>query len=147
MCGWAMRAGTDIPEGTWTGTFQIRPTGNSGRTERLAVNIYQEQLGRNTCSKSIHSKFTSSSSWHEIGVYDIPAMIDHIINATKQKKIFYIGHSQGGTSFFAMASELPEYQKKLVAAFTLAPAVFMSRTRHLLIRMLVPFQNNIKVEF
>lgn len=37
-----------------------------------------------------------SFSWHEIGYYDLPAMIDHILdNNTDFKKIFYVGHSQG----------------------------------------------------
>ncbi|CAD1473127.1 unnamed protein product, partial [Heterotrigona itama] len=66
--------------------------------------------------------------WHEIGIYDIPAMIDHITEQTKQEKIFLVTHSQGGTAFFVMASERPEYQEKIIAHSALAPAVFMSRT-------------------
>lgn len=36
-----------------------------------------------------------SFSWHEIGYYDLPACIDHILNATNHEKLFYIGYSQG----------------------------------------------------
>ncbi|XP_043524712.1 lipase 3-like, partial [Frieseomelitta varia] len=70
-----------------------------------------------------HLDFTPSDqkfwmfSWHEIGTYDIPAMIDHITEKTEQKKIFMISHSQGSTAFFVMASERPEYQEKIVASF------------------------------
>ncbi|KAF3419812.1 hypothetical protein E2986_13308, partial [Frieseomelitta varia] len=66
-----------------------------------------------------HLDFTPSDqkfwmfSWHEIGTYDIPAMIDHITEKTEQKKIFMISHSQGSTAFFVMASERPEYQEKI----------------------------------
>jgi predicted alpha/beta hydrolase len=33
-------------------------------------------------------------SWHEIGYYDLPAMIDYILLHTQQQQINYIGHSQ-----------------------------------------------------
>lgn len=66
---------------------------------------------------------------------------------TKQEKIFYVGHSQGGTSFFVMASERPEYQEKIVAVWTLAPAVFMSKSTNPIFRLLAPFANDLKVEF
>ncbi|KOC67730.1 Lipase 3 [Habropoda laboriosa] len=84
-----------------------------------------------------------SFSWHEIGVYDLPAMIDYALNHTKQKKLFYVGHSQGGTAFFVMASERPEYQQKIQASFNFAPAVFMSRAKNVLMRMLAPHVNNL----
>nr|XP_034185020.1 lipase 3-like [Osmia lignaria] len=83
-------------------------------------------------------------SWHEIGTYDVPAMIDYIIEKTKQEKIYYIGHSQGGTSFFVMASERPEYQKKIIASFNLAPAVFMGNSRNAFLRLLAPFASDLK---
>ena len=51
-------------------------------------------------------------------------MIDYILEKTGNKKIFYIGHSQGTTTFFAMASELPEYNKKIVSMHALAPVAF-----------------------
>ncbi|CAL7942702.1 unnamed protein product [Xylocopa violacea] len=96
-----------------------------------------------------HLDFTVSDhdywlfSWHEMGVYDIPAMIDHILDQTRQEKIFLVSHSQGSTAFFVMASERPEYQKKLVASFTLAPAVFMSRSRNAFFQILAPCANDI----
>lgn len=34
-------------------------------------------------------------SWHEIGIYDIPATIDYILEQTNQTKLSYVGHSQG----------------------------------------------------
>lgn len=36
-------------------------------------------------------------SYHELGMYDVPATIDYIINQTNCEQIFYIGHSQGTT--------------------------------------------------
>lgn len=64
-------------------------------------------------------------SWHEIGVIDIPAMIDYVLLATNQTQLFYIGHSQGSTSFFVMCSERPEYNAKIKMMHALAPVAFM----------------------
>ena len=63
-----------------------------------------------------------------MGKYDIPAMIDHIIETTQQEKIFYIGHSMGTTGFMVMANDRPEYQDKVHLANFLAP-VAVSWTR------------------
>lgn len=51
-------------------------------------------------------------------------MIDYALEKTGKKKLFYIGHSQGTTTFFAMASALPEYNEKIVSMHALAPVAF-----------------------
>ncbi|XP_017770541.1 PREDICTED: lipase 3-like [Nicrophorus vespilloides] len=66
-----------------------------------------------------------SFSWNEIGKYDLPAKIDYIINNTGHKKIFYIGHSQGTTSFWVMGSERPEYNDKIRLMAALGPVAYM----------------------
>ncbi|XP_031830114.1 lipase 3 [Nomia melanderi] len=83
-------------------------------------------------------------SWHEIGIYDLPAMIDHILEVSKQKKLMYVGHSQGGTAFLVMASERPEYQEKIEAAFPLAPASFMEKATNPALRILAPLVKDLK---
>ncbi|RZB40755.1 Abhydro lipase domain containing protein, partial [Asbolus verrucosus] len=65
-------------------------------------------------------------SWHEIGLYDVPAMVDYIITTTGQNKIFHVGHSQGTTAFYVMCSMKPEYNKKIRAHFSMAPVAFVS---------------------
>lgn len=54
-----------------------------------------------------------SFSWHEIGVLDLPAMIDYVLAETEQTKLQYIGHSQGTTAFFVMTAQHPEYNHKI----------------------------------
>lgn len=83
-------------------------------------------------------------SWHEMGMYDLPAMIDYALAKSKQEKLFFVSHSQGGTAFFVMASERPEYQEKIVAAFPLAPAVFMGNSKNPLFNILAPHASDIK---
>ncbi|XP_076237414.1 lipase 3 [Calliopsis andreniformis] len=83
-------------------------------------------------------------SWHEIGVFDIPAMIDVALKVSKKEKLMYIGHSQGSTSFFVMASLRSEYQEKVEAMFALAPPIYMGKMSHPVFRLLAPFANDIK---
>lgn len=51
-------------------------------------------------------------------------MIDYILAKTKKKQVFYIGHSQGTTEFFAMASARPEYNEKIALMSALAPVAY-----------------------
>lgn len=68
-------------------------------------------------------------SWHEMGIYDLPAVIDHILSITGEKKISYIGHSQGTTSFFVMMSEKPEYNDKILKFVAYAPLAFAAHIK------------------
>lgn len=52
-------------------------------------------------------------SWHEIGEIDNPTMIDFVLMKTNQTSLHYVGHSQGTTSFFVMASIHPEMNAKI----------------------------------
>ncbi|XP_055677535.1 lipase 3-like [Lutzomyia longipalpis] len=68
-------------------------------------------------------------SWHEIGVSDLPANIDYIVQHTGRSQIHYIGHSQGTTVFWVMASEVPQYNSRILSMQALAPAAYMHHTR------------------
>ena len=76
----------------------------------------------------VNTKQFWTFSWHEIGVYDLPAMIDHALKTTNKTKIFYVGHSQGTTVLTVLLSMLPEYNDIIIQAHFMAPAVFMSNT-------------------
>lgn len=97
-----------------------------------------------------HEKFSNSSksfwtfSWHEIGYYDLPVMIDYMLEVTGSSKTFYAGHSQGTTSLLVLLSTRPEYNAKIVEAHLMAPSAFrkkIPRLRTLMIglRFLVRF--------
>jgi len=68
-------------------------------------------------------------SWHEIGVFDLPAMIDYTLAQTRQSKLHYIGHSMGTTVYFVMISEIPSYNDRIISSQMLAPATYMHNTR------------------
>ncbi|KAI1306442.1 Lipase member M [Halotydeus destructor] len=59
----------------------------------------------------------------ELVQYDLPAMIDHIIETTGQPSIRYIGFSQGTTAMFGLLSEKPEYNAKLKPYIAMAPII------------------------
>ncbi|XP_075991236.1 lipase 3-like [Anticarsia gemmatalis] len=64
-------------------------------------------------------------SWHEMGVYDLPATITYIGEYTNDADIHYIGHSMGGTALLVLLSTIPEYNDRLKSAILLAPLGFM----------------------
>ncbi|KAI8438120.1 hypothetical protein MSG28_010748 [Choristoneura fumiferana] len=65
-------------------------------------------------------------SWEEIGMIDVPTMVDYALAQTGALKLHYIGHSQGGTSFLVMTSMKPEYNDKILTAHLLAGVGYMS---------------------
>ena len=67
--------------------------------------------------------------FEEMGVYDVPAMMEYITNATNQTHVNYVGHSEGNTQMFIGSSLLPTYFKGKVDLFVaLAPVVRLDNT-------------------
>ncbi|XP_044594619.1 lipase 1-like isoform X2 [Cotesia glomerata] len=63
-------------------------------------------------------------SYNEMGIYDLPAMIDYITSIVNDK-IIIIGHSQGTMQSFIMESERPEMTEKIKGLICLAPIAFL----------------------
>ncbi|KAK7069841.1 hypothetical protein SK128_009354 [Halocaridina rubra] len=64
-------------------------------------------------------------SWDEMALYDVPASIDYVLGVTGSDAIYYTGWSMGTTVFWAMLSELPEYNQKVKAMAGLAPVAYL----------------------
>ncbi|KDR15393.1 lipase 3-like [Zootermopsis nevadensis] len=111
----------------------------------LADKGYDVWIGnsRGNVYSSKHQTLTSKQklfwnfSWHEMGVYDLPAVIDYVLASTSQKDLYYIGHSMGNTMFFVLTSLKPEYNKKIHLMVALAPVVFMSYVKSELTKLAV----------
>ncbi|XP_023246170.1 lipase 3 isoform X2 [Copidosoma floridanum] len=92
-----------------------------------------------------HRKYTTKNrefwdfSWHEIGYYDLPAIIDYILEKTQQTSLHYVGYSQGTTTFYVMCSERPEYCEKVKSMVSMAPIAFLTNQRSPLIKFIVKF--------
>ncbi|KAE8750091.1 Lipase 3-like [Frankliniella occidentalis] len=74
-------------------------------------------------------------SFHEKGVYDVPATIDYILERTDHSDLMYIGHSMGTTAFFIMLSERPAYNVKVRSMSALAPVSYMTQVQSPLLRV------------
>ncbi|CAB3257938.1 unnamed protein product [Arctia plantaginis] len=101
--------------------------------------------GNKYCKKHVSKHPAVSDFWQysidEIALHDLPAMIDYALETTKQNKLFYIGHSQGSTAFFALTSTRPEYNDKIIMMYALSPTVYINNTRSPLFRMMSPSSN------
>jgi len=62
-----------------------------------------------------------------MGRFDLPAVIDYVLNATGKEKLSYIGHSMGTTMFFVLLSTKPEYNTKVNFMGALGPAVYLKQ--------------------
>jgi len=81
-----------------------------------------------------------------MGVSDLPAVIDYILEKTGAQQIFYIGHSMGTTMFYVLGSERPEYNSKIRAMFSLAPVAFMSHMKSPVIQLIAEFSDQVGVK-
>ena len=86
----------------------------------------------------------SISSWDEMAKYDLPAMIDKVLETTNQERLFYIGHSMGTTTFMAMAATIPEMQEKIIQAHFLAPIGFLEHMKSPA-KIFAPYADQLKV--
>ncbi|KAH0949508.1 hypothetical protein HN011_007074, partial [Eciton burchellii] len=82
-------------------------------------------------------------SFHEMGMMDLPTMLDYVLNYTQEKSLNYIGYSMGTTTLFILLSMKPEYNAKLKVAICLAPValwVKMSPTFYEIINIIPPIK-------
>lgn len=83
---------------------------------------------------------TSPQFWdftfHEIGYYDVTALIDFVLDRTAAQRLHYIGFSQGAMTSFVALSSRPEYNEKIIQLYALSPAVYMYRSGSAGIRLL-----------
>lgn len=84
-------------------------------------------------------------SFHEVGIYDLPAVIDYVLKQTKKTQLYYIGQSQGSTSMFVMLSLKPEYNVKIKTYISLAPIAFMGNLKSKLVRMMANLLSKFQV--
>lgn len=89
--------------------------------------------GNKYCTKHAFYNHTSEEfwkfTWEEIGLYDLPAMIDYILNVTGRESLYYIGHSQGTTISYVLLSMKPEYNQKINLMISLAPVAWMGNVK------------------
>lgn len=71
-------------------------------------------------------------TWYEMAIFDQPAIIDYILKETNNKKLYYVGHSQGTTTLLTLLSEKPKYNNKIIAASLMSPVGYFYNANALL---------------
>jgi len=79
-----------------------------------------------------------------MGVYDLPAVIDHVLETTGVEKIFYVGHSMGTSQFLVLMSERPEYNSKIRLANLMATVAYTEHMRSP-IALIATFSSEVEV--
>lgn len=55
-------------------------------------------------------------------------MINKALSVSGKSKLSYIGHNEGTTSFYVLASELPDMSSKIERHISLGPVVFLKNS-------------------
>ena len=55
--------------------------------------------------------------------YDLPSMVNYVVNNTGQPKLYYVGHSQGTLIAFAGLSQNKDLASKIKMFFALGPVI------------------------
>jgi len=92
-------------------------------------NVRGTLFGRNHTTLSPNSPEFWDYSFDEIANYDIPAIIDTILNKTGYKQIYYVGHSMGTTIGFTLLALQPKYNNIIRTMYAMAPALKIDRSR------------------
>ncbi|ETL38614.1 hypothetical protein L916_09809 [Phytophthora nicotianae] len=99
----------------------------------LADAGYDVWLGNNrgTTWSNQHVTYTTDDdaywafSWQEMALYDMPAMINYVLNSTGHSTLSYVGHSEGTMQAFAGFSVNQELAKKVSYFGALAPVAYL----------------------
>ena len=83
----------------WLGNYR----GNTYSRNHTFLNP-DDQSGNKGAKSSIHTLSGGfwDFTWDEMAHYDIPAMIEKVLELTGETELFYAGHSMGTTAFMAM---------------------------------------------
>eukprot|EP00818_Percolomonas_sp_WS_P009437 CAMPEP_0117450636 /NCGR_PEP_ID=MMETSP0759-20121206/8576_1 /TAXON_ID=63605 /ORGANISM="Percolomonas cosmopolitus, Strain WS" /LENGTH=570 /DNA_ID=CAMNT_0005243175 /DNA_START=267 /DNA_END=1979 /DNA_ORIENTATION=- len=79
-------------------------------------------------------------SFQHMGLDDLPAQINFVLNHTRQEKLSYIGHSQGTAQAFVGFSSMPGLQDKVNLFVGLAPVTSLRHQRNHALRVLAKFK-------
>ncbi|KAI1719872.1 alpha/beta-hydrolase lipase region domain-containing protein [Ditylenchus destructor] len=84
-------------------------------------NMRGNSYSRGHVKQNIRRSAYWSFSWDHMAKYDLEAMIDYVLNATKRDRLYYVGHSQGTLTMFSKLSLNDGFNRKIEKFFAIAP--------------------------
>ncbi|KAG5677584.1 hypothetical protein PVAND_007333 [Polypedilum vanderplanki] len=84
-------------------------------------------------------------SFDEIGLLDLPAIINYVLFLSEKKSLFYVGHNQGATALLVLLSSHPKFNEKIIQAHFLAPIAFMDYPHPILAFNAEDYENSMRV--
>lgn len=88
-----------------------------------------------------HTKYnpdTDKEYWNfsvdEMGIHDLPAVIDYVLLKTNETQITYVAHSQGASMLLILCAKKPEYNAKIKVGFGLSPTAWLEHARFIVIK-------------
>lgn len=108
-------------------------------------NLRGNTLSRNHISKSPDSKQFWDFSFHEIALYDLPALIDFVLGEVKQEKLHFVGWSGASTDFFILGSEKSSYMSKIISAQMFSPGAYFTFAKSPLFRLFTTYPADLNV--
>lgn len=88
------------------------------------INSYEHMDIANHNFRNYHSDYYKFT-WDDMAKYDLPTNINYVLKHSNYEKVFYVGHSQGTTQFFAAADIYPDLKNKVQAYVALAPVMYV----------------------
>ncbi|KAH9520186.1 hypothetical protein Btru_060235 [Bulinus truncatus] len=115
-----------IPHGRFNGHLKgprpvvILQHGLLGSCSNFLDNLVNQSLAYILADAGADKEFWQFS-WDEMAKYDLPAMINFVLNSTAVDQVYYVGHSQGTTIAFAEFSENQELASRIKHFIAMAP--------------------------
>uniref|UniRef100_A0A1L8DPY2 Lipase n=2 Tax=Nyssomyia neivai TaxID=330878 RepID=A0A1L8DPY2_9DIPT len=104
--------------------FQLADAGYDVWMGNFRGNIYS----RKHTTLSVREREFWDFEWHECA-YDLSSMITYVLLVSGEKKIHYIGHSQGATAALVFLSLQPQYNKMFRTFQAIAPIGYLRNAK------------------
>ncbi|XP_075983859.1 lipase 3-like [Anticarsia gemmatalis] len=88
-----------------------------------------------------HTKYNpdkNSEFWDfsvdELAIYDLPAVIDYVLNTTNSTQLSYVAHSQGVAMLVVLCAKKPEYNDKIKVGIGLSATAWLTHARFIVVQ-------------